>query len=193
MDNLLTQQINYATLVIGRWSLEGARIWDFREKAQYPSQVILNGMAVSGEELSNYCIASKRRAQYALSIGGYIRLLDTARQENGRIPVDLVRGLFKTLLAANAIDLAFNLVSVILSDMQSVGRGSGLQYNMFFDYFRSVVSAVKGVNNYDDFSALRKICTDFSGNPYYEFVSDKQELRAECQKVCSELQEAYGS
>jgi len=172
--------------------MEGAVCWDFSgiipdvENISYGSQILTSG------ELSDIAIQFKRNGKYGAALAAYMILFDAYRKYTGRIPVGIVRGLFKVLICVNSFALAFNLSSTLLADMQQSQNVDGMEQRLFDSYFRDIASLSIAVIDYNDMSNLCGFCSSFSGANNYVMQRNLSECKEEFRTVRSNVRQILG-
>lgn len=187
----LRVHLGYVSILLGKWLAAGPQIWDATRNASYPSSVDIGDRRWGGEELSNYCIALKRRGDYAEAIGGYLQLVAASLSEYGKIPVFLMRGLWKVLICANAFSDAFALAGTILADLQNSPSAAPEEIMCADDYWKGLARLSMQVIDNNDYSQVQAYCANFSGNPYYTLVQSRSEIHAEMAAVREKLRNVY--
>jgi len=172
--------INRTKTIINAWLSVGPKIWDASCTQRYPSRVSIgNNMVRSGETMQAFCADKKRCGDYEISINGYLILLNACLSENGKLPVAIMRGLYKSLLCANEFSLAFDVVSTILADLQKLTQVSTEEVFFFSRYFTELREAIKNVVDSSDYSMLLMLCKNYSGNEQYRFVKTEKDIFVE--------------
>lgn len=169
------------------------RIWNAKKDAPYPSLIEIDGTVWTGEDLSNLCISSKRNGLYSNSIGGYMHLFHAAINESGKIPVFLVRGFFKTLIAANAFWSAFSLASAVYADLQEadIDDVDLSEHFAFSTYWEELFNLSIDVIDNGAYASIERYCAKYSDNPNYCLVRSQQDIYEDISRIRETIRDVY--
>ena len=141
-----------------------------------------NGKNISTNEYILLCINKSRSGDYDSAINGYLNVLECSFFAVGSLSPTVARGLFKCLLASNDYYLAWLLIKNMYESLKLESEPSPeLQTTLFYintDLVRLSDYTQKVVNGYE-FDELFELTRDYSGNPNYTFVNDKNDIRKE--------------
>ena len=190
----LNEQLGFSSLLLNKWLQSGSRIWNARKDAPYPSHIEVDGAVWTGEDLSNLCILAKKNGRYSVSIGGYMHLFHAAINESGKIPIFLMRGLFKTLVAANALWNAFSLASAIYVDLQEADIDDVDQSELFAfsTYWEELFNLSINVIDNGAYASIERYCANYSDNPNYCLVRSHQDIYADISRIRETIRDVYG-
>lgn len=192
MDKATLQQLTYAHTFLGLWIDKGPEIWEFMDFSPVKTDVELDGKLADTDELSRYGIEAKRAGKYAEAIGAYIRCMMAFHQKKGKIPVLLVRGLFKVLVSVNCFSMAFTLVSTILADMQQSQNVDQEEMDLFKNYFLELLTLSKNVIDDDDVSKIKEYSRLYSGSSDYRLQRSMSDIRKDFEEIREKVRNIYG-
>lgn len=189
----IQEQLNIAVMIMNlKWFPVGPQIWDATSTAPYPTRVDVDGRVWSGEDFNNLCIKWKNREDYVNAIGGYVRLLSAGLTENGKLPVFLVRGFFKTLVCANAFQTAYSLATTVLADIQKDPAASPIEVFAFTTYWEELEKlAIKVIDN-EDYSGIKGFCENYGDKSEYSLAKDYSEIHADMFLIRENIKAVYG-
>jgi hypothetical protein len=192
-DADLNMQLGFSSLLLDKWLRSGSRIWNAKKDAPYPSLIEIDGTVWTGEDLSNLCISSKRNGLYSNSIGGYMHLFHAAINESGKIPVFLVRGFFKTLIAANAFWSAFSLASAVYADLQEadIDDVDLSEHFAFSTYWEELFNLSIDVIDNGAYASIERYCAKYSDNPNYCLVRSQQDIYEDISRIRETIRDVY--
>lgn len=192
MDKATLQQLTYAHTFLALWIDKGPEVWEFMDFSPVKTDVELDGKLADTDELSRYGIEAKRAGKYAEAIGAYIRCMMAFDQKKGKIPVLLVRGLFKVLVSVNCFSMAFTLVSTILADMQQSQNVDQEEMNLFKNYFLELLTLSKNVIDDDDVSIIKEYSRLYSGSSDYRLQRSMSDIRKDFEEIREKVRNIYG-
>lgn len=192
MDKATLQQLTYAHTFLALWIDKGPEVWEFMDFSPVKTDVELDGKLADTDELSRYGIEAKRAGKYAEAIGAYIRCMMAFDQKKGKIPVLLVRGLFKVLVSVNCFSMAFTLVSTILADMQQSQNVDQEEMNLFKNYFLELLTLSKNVIDDDDVSKIKEYSRLYSGSSDYRLQRSMSDIRKDFEEIREKVRNIYG-
>lgn len=192
MDKATLQQLTYAHTFLALWIDKGPEVWEFMDFSPVKTDVELDGKLANTDELSRYGIEAKRAGKYAEAIGAYIRCMMAFDQKKGKIPVLLVRGLFKVLVSVNCFSMAFTLVSTILADMQQSQNVDQEEMNLFKNYFLELLTLSKNVIDDDDVSKIKEYSRLYSGSSDYRLQRSMSDIRKDFEEIREKVRNIYG-
>lgn len=192
-DADLNMQLGFSSLLLDKWLRSGSRIWNAKKDAPYPSLIEIDGTVWTGEDLSNLCISSKRNGLYSNSIGGYMHLFHADINESGKIPVFLVRGFFKTLIAANAFWSAFSLASAVYADLQEadIDDVDLSEHFAFSTYWEELLNLSIDVIDNGAYASIERYCAKYSDNPNYCLVRSQQDIYEDISRIRETIRDVY--
>lgn len=192
MDKATLQQLTYAHTFLALWIDKGPEVWEFMDFSPVKTDVELDGKLADTDELSRYGIEAKRAGKYAEAIGAYIRCMMAFDQKKGKIPVLLVRGLFKVFVSVNCFSMAFTLVSTILADMQQSQNVDQEEMNLFKNYFLELLTLSKNVIDDDDVSKIKEYSRLYSGSSDYRLQRSMSDIRKDFEEIREKVRNIYG-
>lgn len=192
MDKATLQQLTYAHTFLALWIDKGPEVWEFMDFSPVKTDVELDGKLTDTDELSRYGIEAKRAGKYAEAIGAYIRCMMAFDQKKGKIPVLLVRGLFKVLVSVNCFSMAFTLVSTILADMQQSQNVDQEEMDLFKNYFLELLTLSKNVIDDDDVSKIKEYSRLYSGSSDYRLQHSMSDIRKDFEEIREKVRNIYG-
>lgn len=191
MDKATLQQLIYAHTFLDLWIDKGPEVWEFMDFSPVKTDVELDGKLADTDELSRYGIEAKRAGKYAEVIGAYIRCMMAFYQKKGKIPVLLVRGLFKVLVSVNCFSMAFTLVSTILADMQQSQNVDQEEMDLFKNYFLELLTLSKNVIDDDDVSKIKEYSRLYSGSSDYRLQRSMSDIRKDFEEIREKVRNIY--
>lgn len=193
-DGALLQQLIYVDFFLSVWVQAGPEIWSFTNLNFdiVKTNVKLNGRYVDSEELSNQAIDAKRSGNYAEAVGAYIQTMAAYKNEKGRIPVALARGLFKVLVCVNYFYRAYILVSTVYADMKQIENVDEYEVDLFKQYFLQLVSLAISVVKDNDFTQVAPFAENYSGSTNYVLQRTPSDIKKDMNRILENIRTVYG-
>lgn len=179
MDQNVKQQLILLNLAFVPILSKGPSAWDFGMPDTISKIVEINGKRLNLEEASELAVEAKRKGMYDVSLATYDNIIIACKNNEMRIPTLYMKGLFKTLIAANCFQFAFQLISPLFADMQSSGLADSAEINLFGSYWSSLLQLSIEVIDRSRYDLIRTYAANFSGNPYYELTKTVNEMLSE--------------
>lgn len=192
MDKQVLQQLLYANVIMNMWLQTGPNIWDYSDTAIFPT-VTINGNRFNGEAVQDYAIECKRKGDYANAIGGYLQLLGASKEQFGKIPTVTAFSFFKTLVCANAFDMAYSLLSTLIADFQSTNNTNKQLYVLMLTYWKNFNTFVTTAVEKNNYYVMENYAATMAGNNYYRLIRTVDEFKEEIKKIYDNYKSHYNN
>lgn len=193
MDKSLVEAKNVAVFTTQLLINRGPALWNFTG-GRYPSRVKIGASYYGGDVVANYATNCKRDGNYTNAINAYVSLLTASVQEYNEIPVAVFRGYYKVLICANIFEPAFEFLSAVLADMQSVGqrRVDVNEWALYHGYWETLAKVVIDAVDRRNLNGLMEYCQNFSGNVRYIPPATNEEIMKDVRNIREKLAALYG-
>lgn len=155
------------------------KIRDFRMPDVTNTISYFDNTIISLEEASDRAIDAKRHGKYDDSIESYNCIIFAFMKNNMLIPTLYMKGIFKTLVAANYFKLAFQYLSFLIASVKDDDFVDPPELSLFKFYRDELLELSIDVIDNDKYDLVEPYAANYSGNPNYKLFKTFDEIHSD--------------
>lgn len=167
-----------------KFAIENYRLnaYDLNDNDPSPTNIRYNNKIYSHTELNDMAVSLKREGKYTESLEIWFALLKASLNQNKRINIWIIQGIYKVLICINELYSAFELVlNVNVAYYDSQIRNL---YTVLFDkYFKDLMNLAMSSKIIIDQGTIFGFCAKCSGSFNYQMIKNKDEIKIELERI----------